>query len=239
MIEALEFKNLLLSSLTERDLAAIVAFLEPVPLTKLLSLETANTSIEYLYFPESGIASTVARISPTREIEVGFTGREGVTGTAIILGSVSTPHDCYVQVQGHGHRIPAAQLSRLMVESKSLSASMLSYVNSFVIQVAATAQANAVVKLQNRLARWLLMIHDRADGDTFAITHDFLSIMLGARRPGVTVALQEFEGENWLKAGRGRVTILNRQALIECAGKSYGLPEREYRRLLGAGFSKD
>jgi len=227
------FENYILKSLATRDRTAVGTIFEPVRLDRTTYLERAGVPVSHLYFIEGGIASTVARMAG-REIEVAITGWEGVTGTAVILGGDTTPHDCYMQVSGSGYRISVNDLRRLMAESAELSATLLNYVSAFLVQMKWNAHANGVIKLQHRLARWLLMIHDRTRGNTFNITHEFLSIMLSARRPGVTVGLQVFEGEGFIRATRGAITILNREGLIKASGGSYGPAEREYHRLLGS-----
>lgn len=232
------FKNRLLACLTPADLGSVHTYLEPVALPRLFYLEKANAPITHLYFPDCGIASTVALIGEKREIEVAVTGREGVTGTAVLLGTDRTPHDCYMQMAGRGHRIHSDHMLRLLAQSRTLLTSMLAFVNAHLIQQEATAHVNGTVKLQERLARWLLMVHDRSDDDTFPITHDYLSVMLGVRRPGITVALHIFEGEGFIRANRGRITILNRKALLDVAEGSYGVPEREYTRLIGAELAR-
>ena len=234
----IEFENTLLKSLGPHNLIEIRKVLEPVRLDRAKFIERAGAPASYLYFIENGVASTVARMGK-REIEIAITGREGVTGTALILGADITPHDCYMQVAGSGYRLSVDNLRRLMAESQPMTATLLRYVNAFLVQVEWNAHANGIITLQHRLARWLLMIHDRTHGNTFDITHEFLSIMLSARRPGVTVGLQIFEGEGLIRATRGAITILDRQGLIEASDGSYGRAELEYRRLIGPGRLSD
>jgi CRP-like cAMP-binding protein len=109
---------------------------------------------------------------------------------------------------------------------------LLRYAHVFMVQVAATALADGRYSIEQRLARWLLMCHDR-NGDDLALTHEFLALMLGVRRPGVTESLHILEGERMIKAQRGLITILDRQKLEARAGDSYGTPEAEYERLIG------
>jgi CRP-like cAMP-binding protein len=125
-----------------------------------------------------------------------------------------------------------------MAKSPSSHAILLRFVQTFMTQVSSTALANGRTKLEPRLARWLLMIHDRSDGPKLRLTHEFLAVMLGVRRPGVTVAMQILEGKGLLRATRGLVHILDRPRLIELAGGSYGVPEAEYLRLTGDTLSR-
>jgi len=239
MHATVNYKNILLRSLMPTDLAAVTQYLEPVSLPRLHYLERPYTEITHLYFPETGIASTVAVINETREIDVGLIGREGVTGSAVLLGAAQTPLACYMQMAGHGYRICSADMCRLLAERRSLLQSMLAYVNAFLVQQQATAYVNGLVKLQGRLARWLLMVHDRSEDDTFSVTHDFLAVMLGVRRPGITVGLHVLEGAGLIRSNRGRITVMNRKALVETSGGTYGTAEREYLRLIGKRISRE
>jgi CRP-like cAMP-binding protein len=120
-----------------------------------------------------------------------------------------------------------------MAKSTTLRDILLRYVHSMTIQIAHTAVANSQVKIEARLARWLLMAHDRVDGQQVELTHEFLALMLGVRRSGVTEALQVLEGRKLIHTARGKVTIRNRKGLERAANGSYGVPEAEYARLMG------
>ncbi|MBE7202451.1 MAG: Crp/Fnr family transcriptional regulator, partial [Parafilimonas terrae] len=130
-------------------------------------------------------------------------------------------------------RIPVAALRAATEASRSLRDLLLRYVQTFLVQVAQTAIANAGTPAEERLARWLLMYHDRQDGDDLSVTHEFLSIMLGVRRPTVTVAIHTLEGAGLIRARRGRIRVLSRARLEEAAGRTYGPAEAEYERLVG------
>lgn len=109
------------------------------------------------------------------------------------------------------------------------------YVDSMIIQVGQTVHANADLNLEARLARWILMMHDRLQSDELPLTHDFLAAMLNVRRPGVTTATHILEGAGMIKAKRGRIIVLDREKLMEMAGETYGIAEAEYDRLLAEG----
>jgi CRP-like cAMP-binding protein len=195
-------------------------------------LEPANTTIENVYFPLSGIVSVVAK-SGAEQIEAGVIGREGMTGAAVVMGNHRSPNEVYVQVAGSGLRIEADKLRAALDASESLRLLAQKFVQVFIAQVTQTALANGRAKLDERLARWLLMAHDRHDDDHLLLTHEFVALMLGVRRPGVTDALHELEGRGLLRATRGVIRILNRKGLEELAGSAYGVPEAEYKRLIG------
>jgi CRP-like cAMP-binding protein len=155
-----------------------------------------------------------------------------MSGTTIILGNERSPNSTYIQVAGEGRSIAAKKLRAAMHESRSLHNTLLKYVQAFMSQTAHTAIANAPAKLPERLARWLLMAHDRLPGNRLALTHEFLSLMLAVRRAGVTETVHDLESRGLIEASRGEIIVLNRKGLQKIAGHFYGSPEAEYRRLM-------
>ena len=197
------------------------------------SLERPNRRIDAVYFPESGFASIVAIQSAKKQVEVGLIGREGMTGTVVVLGNSRTPHSTFVQAAGSAQCIKSADLRKALDASKSLRDLLLKYVQAFGVQATHTAICNAQSKLDQRLARWLLMAQDRLCTDLIPLTHEFLSLMLGVHRPGVTGALKALQKIGVISGARGQIKIENRKGLERVAAESYGVPETEYRRLLG------
>jgi CRP-like cAMP-binding protein len=151
----------------------------------------------------------------------------------VLLGLERPAHETFIQTAGRGACITAGKLTAAMDKSPSLRRNFLRYVHTLMIQMAFTALANGRYKIEERLARWLLMADDRAGSDTIHLTHEFLALMLGARRAGVTNALSAFQKRGVLRVARGSISILNRRALEEAANGSYGVPEAEYDRLFG------
>ena len=182
---------------------------------------------------EDGLASVVAMGTDGERIEVGHIGREGMTGQSVVLGVDRSPEQTFIQVAGSALRMPVGSLRDAMKASPLLHGLLLRFVQTTIVQVAHSALANGRYTIQERLARWLLMCHDRLDGDYLLLTHEFLSLMLGVRRSGVTEALQVLEGVAVVKTARGRIMLLDRDRLEEIAGACYGVPEREYQRLIG------
>ncbi|RUT31455.1 Crp/Fnr family transcriptional regulator [Arsenicitalea aurantiaca] len=218
--------------MTPADFALVAPHLERVTLDLRHELERANEPVEYGYFFEAGLASIVAHMQGGRDIEVGIAGRDGMTGTALLLGAETTPHVTFMQVGGWGWRVPGAILRECFEQSRTLRDLLLRYVHTMLHQTACTALANGHSKLEERLARWLLMTHDRMDGAEVSLTHEFLAVMLGVRRPGVTVAIHILEGKGLIRARRGQLVILDRSGLERQANGSYGAAEAEYRRLI-------
>jgi CRP-like cAMP-binding protein len=227
-------RNQLLTTLPREDYAALQPHLEPVSLELKQVLIEPNQPIEQVYFPESGYTSIVTNGGGTK-IEIGLIGREGMVGVPIALGVRSNPFQYFIQNAGNGWRQASSDLEQVIDERPSLHRVLLRYAQALSIQTSSTAFANANHTLEMRLARWLLMCHDRTEGDDIAITHEFMSMMLGVRRAGVTTALHVLEGNRLIRSTRGTVTIRNRERLEELADDAYGLPEREYARLMAEG----
>src|SRR5947209_20207966 len=158
--------NKLLASLSAHDFDALEPHLECVDLGIRKHLEKPNRRIDAVYFPESGFASVVAVQSSGKQVEVGLIGREGMTGLPIVLGNHRSPHSTYIQAAGTGKCIPAKALREATSRSLSLRDSLLKYVQAFGVQTTHTAISNAQARMDVRLARWLLMAHDRIDDDT-------------------------------------------------------------------------
>jgi CRP-like cAMP-binding protein len=225
--------NHLLSRLSPEDFLLLQPNLKRVDLPLRKQLEQPNRAIDQIYFPESGFASVVADSSDDRSIEVGLIGFEGMTGLAVLMGTDRTPHRTFVQSPGEGLRISAGSLRRAIEHSRSLHRTLLLFAHAFALQVTNTAMANGRSKIEQRLARWLLMAQDRIGKDEVSLTHELLSLMLGVRRPGVTVALKLLEEAGVVRARRGVISITDRRGLERLADRTYGVAEAEYRRMLG------
>jgi CRP-like cAMP-binding protein len=224
--------NGIIASLPAADQARLARRLEPVRLKFRQRLEVPNQRIRYVHFVERGLVSVIAiGKGERRQAEVGLIGREGMTGLAVLVGADRSPHEMVVQIEGAGQRIAADDLRRLAKESVTLAAHMMRYFHIFAIQAAHTALANAQGRIEERLARWLLMARDRTQGDDLALTHELLAVMLGVRRAGVTAALNRLEEQGLICTSRGCVRLLDRDGLLKCADGLYGVPEAELDRL--------
>jgi Crp-like helix-turn-helix protein len=225
--------NRLLGSLTDADFALLAPSLSHVSLTLRHPLEVADQIPQDVFFPEGSVASVVATLGSQENFEVGLIGWEGMTGTSVLTGAPS-PFDCYVQFIGVALALPTKVLVTALNTSPTLRAALGLYAHMLSVQTAYTALASAHAPIPERLARWLLMIHDRVDGSTFKVTHELLAIMLGVQRPGVTTALHVLEAEGLIKSTRGQVEVLNRTHLRARAGSAYGKTERSYEELIAA-----
>jgi CRP-like cAMP-binding protein len=225
-------ENALLASLSKSDLGLLMPKLEWVELILGEVVNEANKVVEYAYFPVSGICSIIAQNEEGVQIETGLIGREGFVGTSLVLFVDSAPSQVIVQAGGRAVRISRVSLQKAIEKSPSLLKTLLRFAHIFNVQVSQTAVANGYYTISQRLARWLLMCQDRVDSHEFPMTHLFLSVMLAVRRAGITEALNFLEGKKAIRAMRGRVVVLNRSILEEMAGAAYGIPEREYRRVI-------
>jgi CRP-like cAMP-binding protein len=226
--------NRLLQALSSDDVALLAPHLKPVDMPVHRDMEKPNRPIEDVFFMETGFASIVAKQPDGTVAEIGLVGCEGMTGTAIVMGTDRSPHSTYIQAKGTAQRLAAKDLREAMDESPSMQTVLLKFAQAFAIQTAHTAIANARAKLHERLARWLLMAHDRVSGDTLPLTHQFLSLMLAVRRAGVTEAVHALQKQKLIEAHRAAIIVLNRKGLEKIAGNFYGVPETEYRRLFPA-----
>jgi CRP-like cAMP-binding protein len=225
-------RNRLLSALSEGGLDLLQPHLEPLAMEVRHLMEDRNKPIKHIYFMEEGIASVVAVAEGGKQIEVGLIGREGMTGIVVAMGNHQSPHVTYVQVRGRAQRIGVAEFRAALEASATLKPLLLKFAQAFMVQTAHTAIANGRAKVEERLARWVLMARDRMDGDELPLTHEFLALMLGVRRAGVTEALNALEDRELLRPGRGKILVLDRKGLEKIAGGYYGVLESELRRLM-------
>lgn len=227
-------RNLLLSSLDSDDLEPIQPHLERVRLELNAPLYDRDAPIAYVYFPESVVASVVSTQSDSEAIEIGLFGYEGMSGAPVLLGAGQTPHRAMIQIDGGtALRIESGRLLDACAAREGLRDLLLRFVQTFSVQAAQTAASHAHYDLPARLARWLLMCHDRVEGDTIALTHEYMAMMLAVRRAGVTVTLHLIEGSGAIRSRRGVVLVTDRRRLEEIASDAYGVAEAEYRRLIG------
>lgn len=233
-------RNRLLSVLPSDDYAAVQSALEPVTLKRKEVLIQPNQPIPAVHFMETGVASVVVGTRDGKRIEVGIIGCEGVTGTALVFDVDSIPHETFIQIEGEALRMSRDAFDQLIAERPVFRRVLLRYAHVFQLHTAQTALSNGSYTLEERLARWLLMCHDRIGGDEFPVTHEFLSIMLGVHRPGVTTTIHVLEGAGMIRARRSHMEIVDRDKLLAAAGASYGMPEAEYHRLItNDAFAQD
>jgi CRP-like cAMP-binding protein len=236
-VDQASVQNRLLKAISPEAFSLFAPHLETIDLPVKHVLVEADQTTTHVCFMESGLASMVATSTEDEAVEVGHIGREGMTGEHIILMADRTPTKTFMQVAGTGYLMPAEMLSSILLSNPESLQTFLRYVHCNNLQLAHSALANARYSVYERLARWLLMVHDRTDGDDLPLTHEFLSLMLGVRRSGVTDQIHLLEGIHAIKATRANIKVLDREKLKEIADGCYGVPERAYERLIGLPMS--
>jgi CRP-like cAMP-binding protein len=199
--------------------------LEPVTFRANQILVSPGQPIDFVYFLRSGLA-TLTCSAAGRQTAVALIGPEGFTGHPLLLGHDTDAHPTLMQIAGSGYRMRAADLLRLTERDPALRLVFLQAVHELMEQIAETAFANAQLTVEARLARLLLMTADRLGQTDVPLTHDRIALMLGCRRAGVTMSMHLLEGEKAIRAGRGKILIVDRNRLFDAAGSSFqhGLP---------------
>jgi CRP-like cAMP-binding protein len=232
MPSAISVSNRLLVALAPEDLGSLRPHLEPVPLPHKQTLSKPDTPIDHVYFPQEGMVSLVQPLEDGAMIEVGMIGNEGLVGVPVLLGADTSPLEAMVQIPGSALRMPASAFREEAGRNSALLGLLLRYVQALHIQVSLSAACNGRHTLPERLARWLLTARDRATTDRMPLSHEFLSMMLGVRRAGVTVAVGALKNAGLIRNTHGQVTITDRQGLEAACCECYRTVRKEYDRLL-------
>jgi len=215
--------NRLLLALPASDLERLAAEMEQLPYERGQVLMDADSSLDFIFFPDSGVVSVVAVYADGSVIEMATIGREGCTSVQAIFGAKTSSVRLLVQIPGGAARMSRAAFTRFMGSMPSFQSLMYAYAQAFLEQVLVSVACNGAHSLRQRLARWLLMMRDRGDSDSLLITQSLLGEMLGVQRPTVTNAAKELERAGLIERGRRQVTILDRQGLMEASCECYQL----------------
>jgi CRP-like cAMP-binding protein len=215
--------NRLLLALPSRNLKRLLPELEQIRCQRGQVLMDADSPLNHIYFPDSGVVSVVAVYADGSIIEMATTGREGCTGSQAYFGAKTSSVRLLVQIPGSAAKMSRAAFSRAMESMPSFRNLMSAYVQAFLEQVMVSVACNGAHSLKQRLARWLLMMRDRSDGEVLLITQDLLAEMLGAQRPSITIAARELERAGLIKRGRRQITILDRKGLTKASCECYQL----------------
>jgi CRP-like cAMP-binding protein len=227
-------RNKLLRALPADDFQRIRPLLEAVPLKVRRIVHHARLPIEHVYFVESGLISVVANTDDENNgVEAWLIGSEGAAGIPVVLGAESSPHRRMVQAEGSALRMRSADLRTAMDEVAALRAVLLRYVNGVLVQASQSGACNARHSVEQRLARWLLMAHDRLERRDLPLTHDIVAKMLGVRRATVTQVIKELEATGAIRGARGHVDVLDRPRLEALACQCYQIIRAEQDRVRG------
>ena len=228
-----DFRNGLLAGLPHDEIDVLAPQLRPVSLVPQQVLHERGNPVEDVYFIETGVVSLTANTGDVVLVGVGMTGREGLVGTSAVLTEQALPIHCgLVQQPGTAHRISAAVLRAATESLPQFHRRCFCHVQVTMMQTAQTAACNARHELPQRLARWLLMSHDRAESDELPMTQEYLSYMLGVRRAGVSSVTNTLQGDGIIRQSRGKLTILDRARMEAQACSCYRLVEDSRLHLL-------
>ena len=197
--------------------------LEQIPCEREQVLLDVDSSLDHVFFPDSGVVSVVAVYADGSIIEMATVGREGCTGFQAILGAKESSVRFLVQIPGSAAKMSRAAFTRAVKSMPAFRNLMYAYVHAFLEQVLVSVACNGSHSLRERLARWLLMMRDRSDDDTLRITQSLLAEMLGVQRPTITNAIRELEGADLIAPARRQITILDRQGLMRASCECYQL----------------
>ncbi len=232
--EAALERNSLLRALSPEDYAKVMEHATTVPLRQRQDLVEAGEPMRYAWFPQRGMLSSINDMSDGKtSIEVGVIGREGLAGLALFHGSETQPLRILVQVAGEAKRIPADAFKAVIRHAPTLRDVLHRYTLAVLNQAGQQVACNRLHSLEQRCAKWLLTTHDHLDAQELPLTQEFLAIMLGVRRPGVTVAAQSLQTAGLITYRRGRITITDRFGLEQIACECYGRIRDDFEELLG------
>ena len=229
---AAKCNNLLLAGMMPQDRQTLWPDLHEEELPARTYLERTGRRSEKVYFIESGVVSLLETGDLRNPIEVGLIGLEGMIGASSLVTDLFPQRDSYVQVAGRALAIDRLELLQAARSNTRLHAYLLRYVQTQIAQMSLTLSASVRANVQIRLARKLLMYHDRLGREDLPLTHENMSLMLGVRRASVTHAIHGLEGHGWVRAQRGLVTIRDRQGLENYCGPFYGVAERRYDEIM-------
>jgi CRP-like cAMP-binding protein len=225
--------NRLLALLPAAEYRRLSANLQPVSLPVKQVLYKARGTIDYVYFPTRGVVSAMAIMADGSAIELATIGREGMAGLAAFVGRRSSPYEAMVQVGGEGLRMRADAFRREVGQDGPLRRLLVLYHEAFSTQVSYAVACNGFHTVQKRCCRWLLMTHDRAGADELPLTHEFLAIMLGVRRPSVTEVLRPLQERGLIRNRRAKPLIADRAGLKAESCECHRIVQDEFARLFG------
>ncbi len=227
-------KNQILDALPPEDYDRLASHLKPVELPHGQILYSTHALIEHVYFPANSMVSLVSHLSDGASVEVGIIGFEGIVGLSVLLGVDRSPHECMVQIPDGGMRLSAETVKQEFKRGGALQSLVLRYTQSLMLTLSQVATCNRAHSVGERLAKWLLMCHDRCPINEMPLTQEFIAMMLGTRRAGVTEAAVILQAEGVINYTRGRIAITDREGLEHSACECYPIIKAEFDRLPGS-----
>lgn len=224
-------KNHILAHLPREDYERIQPHLEPVELRHGRVLHEAGEIMEYVYFAHNAMVSLISHTAAGESVEVGIVGFEGMAGISAVLGVDRSPHETMVQIPNGGMRMRVRLLREEFKRAGALHDLLLRYTQGLLLQTSQVAACNRLHSLSERLARWLLMSYDRCACEDLPFTQEFLSLMLGVRRAGVTEAAIILQTEGYINYRRGHIQIIDTEGLKDYACDCYEIVKAEFDQL--------
>jgi CRP-like cAMP-binding protein len=227
-------KNRILSGLPPSELDRLLPRLTPVELHLSQVLHTPREVMKFVYFPDGSMVSLVSVTTSGDSVEVGVVGFEGMAGISAVLRVDESPYEALVQYPNGAMRMTVEDLREEFNLGGALSGRLLRYVQGLLLQTSQVAACNRLHTISERLARWLLMSYDRCQCEDLPFTHEFLSLMLGTRRPSVTEAAIILQAEGAINYRRGHIKILDIPGLKDHACECYPIIKNEFDLLIAA-----
>jgi CRP-like cAMP-binding protein len=225
------YKNEILRSLPRAEIDRLALHLTALELNVNHNLQEPDEEITHAYFLESGLASVVVEMTDGGTVETAISGKEGIVGFSVLLGTKSMPTRTFIQIAGEGYKIKVKRLLEEFGNSPTLRKNINFYIQASLMQTAQTAACNRLHDIAERLARWLLMCHDRMESDSFYITHEFLGHMLGTPRSTVTLAAGILQRAGLVSYSRGKVNIRDRHGLEKVSCECYSTLRKQFEEL--------
>lgn len=223
--------NRILLALPPDSLQRLRPHLERVDLPQRRVLHDANTAIEHLYFVNQGLVSLIKTMKDGRTVEVAAMGTEGLIGIFALYGIQPPIWDAVVQIPGEAFRIELGRLQAEIKRSENFRGMMQRYIHAVVCEIAQTAACNRLHSLEERCCRWLLLAQERAQADTFPVTHEFLALMLGVQRAGLSITAGILQRAGFIQYSRGRIMILDRSGLEATTCECYMAVHTQLKRI--------
>jgi CRP-like cAMP-binding protein len=229
-----QIRNLILSALPAEEFNQLSPDLELIRMELADIVHQPDEPIEYVYFPENSIISSVTYLADGTSVEAGITGKEGTTGVVIALGRTTSSRQANIQSAGDCFRIKANRFRAALERRGVLELLVRQFISSYLSQMSQIIACNSTHSIEERIARWLLMVQDRVETKELYLTQDFLSQMLGVHRPGVSMAAGKLKEAGIIDYQRGNITICNRTSLEEITCECYEVIKTEYDSYLNA-----
>jgi CRP-like cAMP-binding protein len=224
-------RNLILRALPDEEYDRLTEAMELVSLKVRDAVYQRNGDIDAVYFPVDGVLSLVATVEDEAAVEVATIGYEGMSGLPAFLGTATSPHECFCQIEGHAMCLPTHQLKKVLQDNGALHNLLHRYTQVIVVMLSQGVACNRLHTTEERCARWLLQTRDRVGADEYTLTQEFLAQMLGVRRGTVSLTAGVLQQAGLIRFSRGRMKIVDPDGLHQVSCDCYDLVREEFRRV--------